>query len=172
MSWIQPVWDRTEEEAAYAGRLNGKGDYDYLNDYICYLGELEAGADTAPSSDREITDWDAGLKGTLNREDLERIEGDVEVLTEELKIMATTYAGAVPDAPQESYYKNLLKNVAAIREARPTRDTPEVPEEPLNTVQKWNDIEKILDMVHAYIENRYFPRCGTDTFCGEGGLLL
>lgn len=172
MSWIQPVYDRTEGEVEYAGKLNAKGDYDYLNDYICYLGEMEAGEDTAPSSDSEIVDWDAGLKGTLNASDLERIEGDVAILAADLNIEAATYEGRIPDTPQESYYRNLLKNVAAIREQHPTRDTPEVPEEPLNTFQKWNDIEEILDRVHSYIENRYFPRCGSDTFCGEGGLLL
>ena len=42
----------------------------------------------------------------------------------------------------------------------------------IDDVEKWNDIEEILDRVHSYIENRYFPRCGSDTFCGEGGLLL
>lgn len=173
MSWITPVYDRTLEDAQYAARLGAKGDYDYLNDYIAYLGEDETGEDAALSGNDEIVDWDAGLKGALNRSDLARIEGNIAVLAEDLGIEVTTYtASGIPTVLGVSYYRNLLRNVAAIREKYHTTRTPTVPEEPLNTYGKWNDIEQILYEVHDWNENRYFARCGTDTYCGEGGLLL
>lgn len=170
MSWEKPVFDRTKKEAEYAGRLNAKGDYDYLNDYICYLGEEMAGDNAAPSSNREILDWDAGLKGVLKRSDLERITGNIKVLEEELKL--TGEMKEISDTPSESFFRDILEKVSVIRENFSTRETPPVPEEPLNTAQKWNDIEKILSDAYDWIQNRYFPRCGTDTYCGESGLLL
>lgn len=171
MSWITPVFDRTDDDAAYAAALNAKGDYDYLNDYIAYLGEDVAGDELAPSRNSEITDWDAGLKGALNKSDLLRIEGNIAILAEDLGIDAVTYK-EIPDTPQKAYYRNILGNVAAIRDKYHTARTPTVPEEPLNTYQKWNDIEQILYEVHDWNTNRFFFRCGTDVYCGEGGTLL
>lgn len=171
MSWITPVYDRTSDEAAYAAKLTGKGDYDYLNDYMAYFGEGELGEDIALTTNQEIVDYDAGLKGSLSVSDLERIEGDIKVLADDLGLEVTTYA-AIPITPTVKFYRSIVNAVQAIYDKYHTTRTPTPPAEPLNTYDKWNDIEEILDIVHEWNANRYFPRAGTDTYCGEGGILL
>lgn len=52
-------------------------------------------------------------------------------------------------------------------------DTPKTPSMPVNTYQKMNDIEKILDDVYGILLNNFNYYCGSEIYAGDDtGLLL
>lgn len=122
----------------------------------------------------EMTEWLAGLKGALNKSDLERIENNVQLLSDVLELDLPTYVDNIPDLPDESYYLNLVNNVQALREsAYIRRTTPQTPQQPINTYTKWNDIEKILQDIFEILHNNFYYYCGSEIYAGEEfGLLL
>lgn len=123
-------------------------------------------------SDEEKNEWNGGLKGALNTADLERIQNNIQLLSDVLEIGLTV--SAVPEHRTESFFEEILGNVVAIREAYMTyTTTPETPVHPLNTYSKWNDIEKILTDVYAILLNNFCYYCGSEIYAGdETGLLL
>ena len=126
--WFVFVHDRTQEDVLRVARLNDK----YLN--------LEI-------TKEERDEWLAGIKGALNASDLQRIEWNTRLIgeLELLRLTLSVREWERPDIPRVSDFTRLLDNVRQIRESGMTLpDTPQVPEHPLNTYQKWNDIEKIL----------------------------
>lgn len=122
----------------------------------------------------ERQEWLAGLKGSLNKIDIERIENNVQLMSDVLELDLTTYHGKLPEYPDESYFERLLSNVAAIRAAYCVHeDTPEVPEKPVNGYQKINDIEKILSDIHLILLSNFSYHCGNEICAGDSiGLLL
>lgn len=84
------------------------------------------------------------------------------------------YSGRNMFAPTESVYEELLNNVEEIRNAHiGYSTTPPVPVHPLNTYQKWNQIERILSDVYAILLNNFHYYCGSEIYAGdETGLLL
>lgn len=170
-TWQTPKTDRTEADTTYAAYLNNKGDYDYLNDYMAYLGEDPVGDDVPLANNDEITDWDAGLPGAMTQDDFNRVNGNIWVVGKALRLGVTVYTKA-PLTPANKHFDVVQEGVQKIYNAYHRTTTPPVPEQPYNTWQKWNDIEQIIADAYDYAQNRFFPKCGTDTYCGEGGLLL
>ena len=109
-------------------------------------------------------------KAYLNAKDLNRIERDIEIIAEYLNIGVTIKTWEIGNLPRASDFERILKNVQLLVEAYIIRkDTPVAPVQPLNTYQKWNDIEHILhDLFWIYIgnlNNIYY--CGESVCCGD-----
>lgn len=123
-------------------------------------------------TEEEKETWQNGLKGALNRADLERIQNNVQLLSDVLEL--DLVVEEIPEIPKENFYNALAVNVEAIRGAYCIHaDTPPTPPAPLNTFQKWNDIEKILLDVYEILMNNFSYYCGNEIFAGDtSGLLL
>lgn len=161
IAWISPVYDRTQADVDKVKQLNDIG---YFN-----------------MTSAQQTEWLTDLKGALNESDLLRIENNVQILSDVLELDLTTYDGNIPEIPRTTYYTNLKNNVAAIRGTGYIHaDTPTVPNNPYNSYQKINDIEKILFDIHEILSDNFYHFCHStsDTpyagiYAGEGiGLLL
>lgn len=91
-------------------------------------------------------DWKAYLndmKGALNYSDLDRIEANLELLSGWLNVSLVSMDRDV--IPRVPYFRNLLINVQKIRDSvYCPLDADDVPEMPINTYEKVNEIERIL----------------------------
>lgn len=150
------VYDRKQEDVDLVKQLNEK---------------MLTG--TASAEEREV--WKNGLKGALNNTDLNRIEENAERIAEEIAVMVSVKTWNMAALPRASDYQRILQNVSKIRAGYGIMsDTPPVPKQPLNTYQKWNDIEKILYGVH-YVYTHVqadLLYCGAEVYAGEGVGLL
>ena len=105
-------------------------------------------------SSEEKEKWNSGLKACLNDTDINRIEkcccyfADLFDIDMDLK---TDWKKT--DVPTDVEMKRILKNVETVRNLYSfvPEDTPEIPEKPLNTIEKFNNIEKILYNKYIYI---------------------
>lgn len=99
---------------------------------------------------------------------------EIQLEESESASMFEKYSGRDINFPTEQVFNELLSNVSAIREAYCIHsDTPPVPSLPLNTYQKWNDIERILDDVHGILLNNFYYYSGNEIYAGDDtGLLL
>ncbi len=152
------VYDRTQADVDRVKELNKK----YLDGTI---------------TDEEKQEWNTGingklgLKGAFNLSDIQRIENNTQIIGGLVAASVNVKTWAYGDIPRVSDYRRIRQNVQKIKEAFLTHsDTPEVPGQPLNTYQKWNDIEKILhDVYYIYVrlKNSYYY-CDTEMYAGEG----
>ena len=152
--WIDAVTDRSKKD-------------------INRILELLAKVNFEAFSSEEKEEWLNGEKGALNRSDLERVKNNIELLSEVLEL--TTTIPLVPELPDIQFYDAVLNDLTAIRTTGPIKaTTPEVPEQPLNTFEKWNDIEKILFDSYDLLLNNFHYYCGGDQiYAGDAtGLLL
>lgn len=125
---------------------------------------------TEPVFDRTESDiQNHTAKGYLNASDLTRVDGNCEALGSMLGISVTTGADWTTGSfPTESQLARIADNTAALRVMAYT-DTPEPPAPPLNTWQKWNDIERILFDVHdIYTKNKAARNFAGEIYAGEG----
>lgn len=152
--WIEAVYDRSAEDVARVKALMEKTFSGMTTD--------------------EKTEWLAGLKGALNTSDLERIENNIQYLSDELDLGLTTYVGNIPAQPTESYFANMVENTRIIRLYYAVHSyTPSVPAQPLNDYEKWNAIEQILNDAYEGWSQRFYYYAGSEVFAGEStGLLL
>lgn len=153
-TWEPPVTDRTQTDVNYAKEL------------------IAIGWNNMTAEQR--TEYLAGLKGCINTSDLSRIENNIQILIDVLELDKTSHVGVVPEFPTANYFLDMKLNVAAIRAAYCVHaDTPEVPELPYNTWQKYNDIEKILTDVYEVVSAQMNYYAGTEIYAGDTvGLLL
>lgn len=152
------VYDRTQEDVDRVKYLNKR----YLERKI---------------TEEEIQEWNTGidgklgLKGALNLSDIKRNENNCKIIGALVSAAVTTKEWKYGSIPRISDYTRIRDNVQKIRDAWITlSDTPNVPKQPLNTYQKWNDIEQILhDVYYTYvrIKNSYYY-CGNEMYAGEG----
>lgn len=148
---IDFIYDRTQADVDYVKRLHDKG---WKN-----------------LTQEERTAWLLGLKGCLNRNDLERIEKAIHELGILLGEEVTDRKDSLPEIPDTDYFANLLQNVSVLRQHKEYlyRETPRVPPQPLNTYQKVNDVERILHDIHRiFWDNKqavYY--CGTELYGGD-----
>lgn len=152
--WMEAVTDRSQSDVDRVISLRNKGWVNF--------------------SDDEKTEWLNGLKGAINTSDLNRIENNIQLLSDVLELSLTTYYGNVPDIPNVTYFDTMISNVESIRSAYCIHeDTPETPTEQINKYTKINDIEKILDDVHSILLNNFNYYAGDEIYAGdETGLLL
>ena len=150
--WQQAVTDRTQSDVNRVLELLEKGWQNF--------------------TDEEKEEWNDGLKGALNTSDLERVQNNIQLLSDVLEIGLSV--SEVPTLLTETFLEEVLSNVVAIREAHPAyTTTPANPAHPLNTYSKWNDIEKILSDIHTILLNNFCYYCGGEIYAGEEtGLLL
>lgn len=156
------VYDRTQADVDRVKELNRK----YLDGTI---------------TEDERREWDTGingkfgLKGAFNLSDIQRIEGNVQVIGGLVAAIVDVRGWEYGDIPRVSDYVRIRENVQRIKDALMVlSDTPELPGQPLNTYQKWNDIERILHDVYGIyvrLKNSYYY-CGDGMYAGEGiGIL-
>ena len=113
-------------------------------------------------------------KGVLNADDINRIENNTGDIADKIAVPVTVKSWSVGGLPRVSDYKRIRDNVERIRQGYGIRsDTPATPEQPLNTYQKWNDIERILFDVNDLYDRTENARayCG-EIFAGEGVGIL
>lgn len=109
-------------------------------------------------------------KGVLNAVDLNRIEGNAKAIGDKIAVPVVAKTWEMGGLPRYSDYARISDNVARIRAGYAVRsDTPEVPERPFNSYDKWNDIEKILFDVNDIYEKSISVKifCGEDVSCGD-----
>lgn len=152
--WIEPVMDRTQADIEKVRRFHELG--------------------WSKLTRQEQQEWKSGLKGALNVRDLERIENNIQVMSDYLKLDLVTHCGNVPDIPDIEYFSHMLSNISAIREAYCIHgDTPSVPSMPMNDFIKVNHAERILHDVYSIFKDNFCYFCGEGLFAGqETGLLL
>lgn len=151
--WQTPVTDRTQEDVEHAKQI--------------------LALDWTDMDAAQKEEYLAGLKGCLNREDLERIENNIQILLDVLEIEAESSVENVADIPKEDYFAKMKDNVSAIRKAYCIHEsTPAVPELPYNTWQKYNDIEQILADVYEVVSSQFHYYAG-EIYAGDTmGLIL
>lgn len=150
--WMQTVTDRSQSDVDRVLELLQKGWESFSTD--------------------EKTQWLAGMKGALNQSDMQRIQNNTQLLSDVLELNLTV--ADVPKHPNETFLTAVLHNTEIIRNAYMIHaDTPETPQMPVNTYQKMNDIEKILDDVYGILLNNFNYYCGSEIYAGDDtGLLL
>lgn len=152
------VYDRTQEDVDRVKELNGK----YLAGTVTEEEKQEWGIGI---------NGKLGLKGAFNLADIRRNENNCKIIGELVAATVIAKEWGYGDIPRISDYARIRENVRRIREAFLVHSgTPEVPDQPLNTYQKWNDIEKILhDVYYIYVrlKNSYYY-CGNEMYAGEG----
>lgn len=150
--WMQIVTDRSQSDVDRVLELLQKG-WDNFN------------VD-------EKTEWISGMKGALNRSDMQRIQNNTKLLSDVLELNLTV--ADVPEHQNETFLISVINNTEVIRSAYMIHgDTPQTPSMPVNTYQKMNDIEKILDDVYGILLNNFNYYCGSEIYAGDDtGLLL
>lgn len=145
------IYDRTQENVDRIKELTEK----YLNGTI---------------TDEEKSEWNDNSKGAFNLSDINRIESNISSIASFLIVFVDTKQWEYENIPRVSDYERIRNNVQSIKDAWVLSNIPEIPEQPLNTYQKWNDIEKILHDVYQnykrYINSFYYS--GTEIYAGEG----
>jgi len=123
-----------------------------------------------PVYDRTATDIaNKTAKAYCNYTDLQRLEDNCEYLANLFSLTITTKTWSRTDFPTVSDLSRIRSNIAAIREAYYTRNTtPANPDNPLNTWQKWNAAEKILNDIYGlYNENLAAYFYAGEVYSGE-----
>lgn len=145
------VYDRTEADVAYAKYCKEKR---YIN-----------------LSADEKEQWTGELKGAVTSETWNRVEENQQTIADEITVTISTKTWQKNDIPRYSDYERILSNLTKIRAGYGLMsDTPQVPDRPLNTYQKWNEIEKILHDVHYVFAHSTADvhYCGAEVYTGEG----
>lgn len=152
LMWMQTVTDRKQSDVERVIELLRKGWSNFSVD--------------------ETEEWMNGMKGALNLSDLQRIQNNTQLLSDVLELGLTVED--VPNCPNENFFKSLVDNTDSIRNSYMIHSsTPLTPSLPLNTYQKINDIEKILEDVYLILMNNFSYYCGNEIYAGdETGLLL
>ena len=117
-------------------------------------------------TDRSQLDIDERTaKGFINASDMERVETTTELIAGYIAVPVTVKKNwKIGDLPRVSDFKRIRDNVEKIRSGYVIRaDTPETPVQPLNTWQKWNDLEQILYDIFWI----YFNNLNNNDYCGE-----
>jgi len=154
VTWIEPIFDRTQADAKRLIELNVKGWHNMTAD--------------------EKAEWLTISKGALNTSDFQRVENDIHFLSDYLNLGLTTHEDDIPWCKTQTYISDLKDNLTAIRSTPYVKhDTPLVPTEPMSGFN-WNDVERILYDVYDTIFNLAELRMGESEYhMGEAiGLLI
>ena len=129
MSWIKPIFNRNSNDVLKVQTYDTIG-FQYL-------------------SDEQKQEWMGGLKGALNFNDLNRIENNMEFLANlyEIENMNFKTNWSCIDIPSRLDFQRIVVNLKVLE------TTPKIPDLPLNSYQKINDLEKILYDLYWVYEN-------------------
>lgn len=155
--WIEPIFNRNGEDIAFETNL-------------MLLGWLNL--------DKEQKEkWLAGLRASFNYIDCNRIENNCKFISDiygGLPGMTFKLDWSTNDILTLTDVQRIVGNVAVIRAFCTIHDdTPEVPKLPINTIEKLNDLERILYDIHYIYENERgeFARdnivYGSEIYCGD-----
>ena len=155
MAWRTPIYDRTQQDV----------------DYVIELAE-KLRLDTITSEEYNM--WRrTQLKGSLNSDDIVRVRDNIAYLAEKTYTsIDTDYSG--PSYFKDVDYQRLLNNLNAIRNGYLVYwTTPQTPIRPLNTYQKWNDIEKIIADIKELVDNNVSASYyANDNYYGDDNFLI
>lgn len=108
-------------------------------------------------------------KAFLNYEDLNRIEGDCRVLADYFNVNITTKTWQPLEFIYKADIQRIVDNIKTLKSKYAVYPyTPQPPALPVNTYQKWNNAEKIINDLYVRY-NEYLSmvaRCG-DIYTGE-----
>ena len=112
----------------------------------------------------------ASNKAYLNASDINRVEENINELAGYVGMVLEYKTWKIGGLPRDSDFSRILYNIDNLKDKFTVWETtPVAPVQPLNTYQKWNDIEHILhDMYWGYMYNigsRFY--CGEDISCGD-----
>lgn len=136
MSWIEPIFDRIKGDVLKVQTYDTIG-FKYL-------------------SDEQKSEWMNGLKGALNFKDLNRIENNMEFLANlyEIENMNFKTNWSYIDIPSRLDFQRIVDNLKVlVNRGKALKTTPKIPDLPLNSYQKINDLEKILYDLYWVYEN-------------------
>lgn len=131
----------------------------------------ENGFNTLTEEEKET--WFNGFKACLNDTDLNRIEECCTYFAELFDIdeMETTTDWQKMDVFTNEDTRRILGNVETIRNLYGfiPYGTPKTPEQPLNTIEKMNDVEKILYNKYIYINSNLDNKnyCNDNFYSGD-----
>ena len=146
--------------------------YDRTRQDVEYVIELTRKYQKGTITDEEKEIWMGGIKGSLNAGDLNRNEFNISFISTMISVEVEERPDTwtAKDIPHAEDYERIRNNVQKIRDGWvQLPGMPPVPQRPLNTFDKWNDIEKILhDIYHLYmrIQSSYY-QCGEGLYAGE-----
>lgn len=124
--------------------------------------------------DRTQTDVDNKTKkGFLNASDLNRIERNINTISDMAALAVTSKTDWNANGlPRSSDWERIMTDVARIRNYSHRSTTPETPTRPINHFQKVNDVEQILkdafDILERNAKDTYYAG---EIYAGEGGLI-
>ena len=152
MAYSEPIFDRTQSDVIKLQDFLSRG---YKN-----------------LSDNEKNEWlNTNFKGALNISDLNRIEQNMQVISNILGLNVTVKSWQETDIPTNSDFTRIRNNLMSIRNQAKVKSltydsTPQVPELPFNHYQKINDIERIIYDIYSLYTAKYYY-CGQELYCGE-----
>ncbi len=122
-------------------------------------------------TEAEQAEWLTDSKGSINTSDLLRIKNNIELLAEVLELNITI--SDVPEIPTQAYFEEIRTNVQAIRNCHFCYvSTPNAPAAPLNTFDKWNDVERIIADAYYLLTDNFHHYAGEQLFAGDSFALL
>lgn len=111
-----------------------------------------------PITDRGITDIENKTdKAFLNFEDLNRIEGNLSYLSEQVKYIASFKTNwKMGDFVYEADFKRIYDALSSIVNAVEYKTTNEtcIPIPPFNTYEKINAIENLTEILYSILNNK------------------
>lgn len=152
MTYREPVFDRTQSDVIKLQDFLSRG-YKNLTD------------------DEKIEWLNTNFKGALNSSDLNRIEKNMNVLSDFLGLTIGAKTWQETDIPINSDFTRIKNNLISIRNQAEVKNliydsTPEVPDLPFNHYQKINDIERIIYDIYVLYTSKYYY-CGQELYCSE-----
>ena len=171
MPEISFVYDRTPQDVAIAQDLINK---------IASIGYNGL-------TDEEKELWDSELKGCRNASDLNRVGNACNIIADELYNAGILHTQITTkddwtelDIPTRSDMNTILNNIRALRTAIGKACSPEmakvierVPNNPINTIEKMNLVERILYEVYNITNIILTDRqlCGEGYLCDDDRLI-
>lgn len=152
MTYREPIFDRTQSDVIKLQDFLSRG---YKN-----------------LTDDEKSEWlNTNFKGALNISDLNRIEQNMEVISNVLGLTIMIKSWQETDIPTNSDFTRIRNNLISIRNQAESQNltydsTPEVPDLPFNHYQKINDIEKTIYDIYVLYTSKYYY-CGQELYCSE-----
>lgn len=109
----------------------------------------------------------------INAGDLNRIEKNTYTICGLIDIVVETKTDwAVGDIPRVADFARILEQIGKMYAFAHYHTTPAPPERPLNTFQKYNDVEQIQkDCFAIYVGNKKNIVYAGEIYAGEGGFI-
>lgn len=150
------IFDRTKEDIIR---------YNSLNEKIKLNG-------FSSLSEEEQNEWNKGLKACLNNTDLNRIEECINYFSNLFDInLNIKLDWSKTDYLNDDNVIRILNNVETVRNLYYyiPEGTPDTPKKPLNTIEKINNIEKILYNKYSYINDNFENKnyCNDNFYSGD-----